>query len=290
MGDLPGPNMEISDFYCSSGNKGYVIPWDAADRINEMSEPKVECLYGRHCIGIVVGVGQHDNDFSDYSDSGIYAEREIKEKSCHGYAMALTDSGAQVEWAKASTPGAKLVGTYNHDFPERAIFDWNGFYNYQKIEEFIINSTTHTSLEDFPAENACRNYGNDCGLSAPGNTTGWFLPSAGMIDFVWKKNDDIKTALTKDNKMSALLAERFATIKNYLEDDWVYKTGQYTYIDNIKGFDTAWSYWTSNEENSHTLGKSAYYVNIERCFYVSKSNKTTTSPTKNITVRTFLAF
>lgn len=294
MGKLPGPNMQISDFYCSRGNKGYVLPWDAADRINEMSK-KIEkevCFDGRHCIGIVVGVEQHENDFSDYSECGIYAASEIKEKRCHGYVMSLTDSGAQLGWAKEGAPGQKnLVVTYKHIAPDRAVYDWNGFYNYQKIEEYISNSTTPTSLEDFPAENACRNYGYDCGLSAPGNTTGWFLPSAGMIDFVLREKEDIETAWMS-YKMPALLAERFATIITYIDynNDPVYYAGQYSYKDKIKGLDSDWSYWTSNEVYANTTGTNAYIINIEKCITNPKRNLTSSQPTRPITVRPFLAF
>lgn len=256
---------------------------------------KEACLVGRHCIGIVVGVGQHDNDFSDYSESGIYADSEIKEKSCNGYVMALTDDPGQWEWAKLSTPGQKkLVGTYHQPVAERAILDWNGFYNYQKIEEYILsllNSTTPTSLADFPAENACRNYGYDCGLSAPDNTTGWFLPSAGMIDFVLREKEDIETAW-KSYKMPALLAERFGTIITQIDDDndQVYYEGQYTYKDKIKGLDKDCTYWSSNEVLGGTVGQNAFYINIQRCASYAKTNTTTSSPTRPMTVRPFLAF
>lgn len=264
MGELPGSNMEIGDFYCSvagavAGQEvtGYVFPWDGADQINENSEKKEAHFVGRQCIGIVVGVGQHDNDFSNYEESGIYKQSEIKGNKCHGYAMALTDTGDDVEWAKRSTQGvSKLVGTYAHaDEKTKSLYDWNGFYNHQKIGIFIEDNGS-TEWSDFPASNACINYGEV--LKAPDNTTGWFLPSLGMIEFVWKKNEDIETASTV-YKMADLLKERFVTIKKYLadENDPDNDEGQNTFKSAINGLRSDKYYWSSTEINGDNSGKKA---------------------------------
>lgn len=67
MGELPGPNMQVSDFYCSRGNTGYVFPWDAAFRIDETIDYKKIPFANHHCIGLVIRLGQHINDISDYT-------------------------------------------------------------------------------------------------------------------------------------------------------------------------------------------------------------------------------
>lgn len=264
MGKLSGSFMEIGDFYCSVTGEvdgqevvtGYVFPWDAADRINEKSVEKERCFAGRHCIGLVVGIGQHDNDLSDYKYNGIDIKSGIGLNSCHGYVMALTDAADQLEWAESSTSGAKnYVGTFYHfdQNDKKGLVDWNGFYNIQKIEKFISEATgtDATDWSKFPAANACKNYGTSCGLQSPANTSGWFLPSVGMLQYVWKTDDDIETA-SKKYQMTELLNERFATIKTYLEAGKdqvynVYNDDQHTYKDDIKGFDPDKFYWSSNE-------------------------------------------
>lgn len=256
MGKLPGPNMEVSDFYCIKGDTGYVFPWDAAYRLKDIDKNKKKPFAGHHCIGLVIGVGQHENDVWDYTES------VIGKRYCNGYVMSLTDIAEKYSWATTGTKGATgMVGTITHLITsKRQLVDWNGYYNVNKIEEFITANSATTSISEasFPAAYACKNYGGNMGMSSPkNNTTGWFLPSIGMLSYVWTTTDPIQTAW-KPYEMAVLLKERFDTVKEYLEFDEVYTGKNYTYENVIDTFDNNCAYWTSNEAlTSSNYGKSA---------------------------------
>lgn len=127
-------------------------------------------------------------------------------------------------------------------------------------------------------------------MKAPKNTIGWFLPSAGMINYVWKTQEPVETAL-KPYDITALWNERFAKIKEYIEynEDPVYSGVEIPYIDDIKGFDKDNAYWTSNEDIYYT---SRAYLITERGTYSTTKVSTTysTSPSYPIAVRPFLIF
>lgn len=248
MGELPGGNMQISDFYCrNEQNIGYVFPWDAWNTAEAERD-----FPGRHCIGLVVGVGQHENDFSNYSLSGI------KGKRCEGYALSLTRL-PEMDWAVRGTDGAKYyVGTNAFASTSYAKQDWSGFYNHQQIKKYA-----GTELANFPAAYACETYGNDCGLGAPDNSSGWFLPAAGMLEGV-RGMENIETASKTYDRFDTLFDDRIDTLKVYLDSgkDPVYN--EYKYKDDIKGFNDKWDtklfYWTSNEASTNSsLGGKAFY-------------------------------
>lgn len=259
MGDLPGGNMQISDFYCSvdtgEENKpkitGYVFPWDAWG-----TEEAERDFPGRHCIGLVVGVEHHENDISDYSQCGVGKTK------CEGYAISLTELD-NLKWATDGSTGAsKHVGTVSYGSVELAEQDWNGFYNQRRIKQYALNPENKTEWVNFPAAYACEIYGKDCGLEAPDNSSGWFLPSRGMIDAVrYMKN--IETAEKTYANMNELLTVRLDTIKDYIENgkDDVYNYGHSSInINIIKGFASDETiYWSSNETHrGNTAPKKAF--------------------------------
>lgn len=184
------------------------------------------------------------------------------------------------------------VGKHEHD-----VYDYShlsnllekrchGYYNKKALGEFI-HKTNGINWDNHPAANACRTYGEKCGLKAPINTTGWFLPSVGMINYVCKTQEPVETAL-KSYKITELWDERFAKIKDYIVagEDPVYSGIEIPYIDDIKGFDEKETYWSSNE----IIGKSsyAYLIAGTGTYYTSKYNQTYSQ--KPIAVRSFLAF
>lgn len=292
MGELPGPHMQISDFYCSKDtlgeNIGYVFPWDAAFRINETDENYEKPFAGHHCIGLVVGVGKHENDISDYTQSRI--------PDINGYVMALTDTSDELAWATTNSTGVKkFVGTISYLVPtpsggiiNKAFVDWSGFYNFCKIKEFVEANKSTVKLTDFPAAYACETYGDDYGLSAPDNTVGWFLPTIGMYEIFLKGlTDKIETTGLFYEK-GKLWEERFDTIKEYLRFDTLYPTD--IYAASIKGYDSQYRYWPSNEHA--TAVSQGLVVNSLGVNQVNKYNKNSIFNNVNysFTVRPFLAF
>ena len=220
------------DFYCSKSDgatTGYVLPQEA-----------VAVLDNHRCIGIVFHVGQHESDESDYSCTGI------GEAKCHGYVVALTDvhdgSSDRLRWEY----GPK--NEYNHVVgTSTSASDWQGYSNSLKFHEFVKNEDNKAAgweMKHFPAALACETYGNrtldkdgnDANgkydwqqpLAAPSNTSGWFLPSCGQLQYLYQNR--------------SVLLVRMTDVKNSTPDNCSYK-------DKIKWFSTSWYYWSSTERS-----------------------------------------
>lgn len=219
------------DFYCSKEsngtNAGYVLPQDA-----------VAVLEQHRCIGIVFHVGQHESDESDYSGTGI------GEAKCHGYVVALTDvhdgSSDRLRWEYG--PG----NVYNKAIDaSTSTSDWQGYSNSLKFHEFVNkneNKEAGWEMKHFPAALACETYGNRTTdrdgnpadgkydwqkpLAAPSNTSGWFLPSCGQLQYLYQNR--------------SVLSARMTDVKNSTPTDCGYK-------EYIKWFSTSLYYWSSTE-------------------------------------------
>lgn len=136
---------------------------------------------GKECIGIIFYVGQHPNDNSDYSETGIGKAK------CNGYVAALHDANSEMcMWG----PSGLELGLYPTDEEGNVIDnftnnsgdnDWSG-YKYtqiiiQKAKSFDgLNSISNTG---FPATYYTVNYEDIA--KAPANTSGWFLPAISQL-------------------------------------------------------------------------------------------------------------
>ena len=226
--------VEPGDFYFSDGT--------FADKNDGLTPEQANA-----CIGIVFFVKQHDSDKSDYSNTGIGQEK------CNGYVVALTDvhtgSYDRLNWE--NDPNDKydrIVGA------STLSDDWNGYYNCMKIHEFVDNNTADGwEMKHFPAALACETYGNrkldengevtneyswQQPFSAPDNTSGWFLPSAGQLTYIYY------------NK--ALISSQMDMVKSCMSNDKLKKYIQWfsakDYSSNL--------YWSSSEKD----GYNAYSV------------------------------
>ena len=222
-------NLQTGDYFCkNSSNTWYIIP--------RTETP------GSECIGIVFHVGQHPDDQSDYSKSGI------GQSVCHGYVVALTDvhnddsDGLRWEWKDGIYDQRVGASTDEND--------WNGYANCQQIHKFVgDNSSDGWEMKHYPAALACETYGNrttdqdgnDAGgkydwqkpLAAPDNTSGWFLPSCGQLLHLYNNRSFLSVRLTE--------------VKDSTPADCDYK-------DKIKGLDTNWKHnWSSTESKSSAL-------------------------------------
>ena len=221
--------LQPGDYFCKDGSgNGYVIPG---------AEP-----IGSECIGIVFYAGHHPNDASDYSATGIGQEK------CHGYVVALTDvhddSSDRLRWEYG--PG----NVYNKAIDaSTSTSDWQGYSNSLKFHEFVNkneNKEAGWEMKHFPAALACETYGNrmldkdgnDANgkydwqkpLAAPGNTSGWFLPSCGQLQYLYKNR--------------SVLSARMTDVKNSTPTDCSYK-------DEIGWFSTSMYYWSSTERSDY---------------------------------------
>lgn len=161
--------------------------------------------------------------------------------------MALTDTPDEVEWATKNNPGATNYVGVNLYVPStsKALADWCGFYNNRELKAYA-EKTANITLQDFPAAYACETYGDGYGLSAPGNTTGWFLPSVGMNEFLLKQPDEIIETTGLEYEKQKLLKERLETIIEYIKYDLSYNV-DYAYVGAIDVCSSQSSYWSSNE-------------------------------------------
>ncbi len=219
-------DAQVGDFYCRADNgRGYLVPGDAVSIIDQYS-----------CVGLVFYVGHHTDDNTDYSTT------KIGQKQCHGYVMALTDvntgSNDRLRWEYRNGDNKydQQVGASTSDS------DWNGYSNTQAIKQYVADNSDAWAITDFPAANGCLLYGTgqslydwQKGYAAPTNSSGWFLPSAGQLSYLYENHSD--------------LAARIQALGSKLESSY------------IKWFSTSWYYWSSSELSS--LSDYAYRVDFD---------------------------
>lgn len=221
-------------------------------------------------VGIVFYVGQHDIDFSDYSETGIGQEK------CHGYAVALTnvhnDENDRLCWEKGPNGESdKKVGT------STSYSAWHGYSDQQKFHEFIRNNSGW-EMKHFPAAFACETYGKRTvdqdgnpttaydwqkPLAAPTNTSGWFLPACRQIYEIYGQRTPLENSINN--------------VKDSLPNDCSYKN----YIKGLKGSKNFWS--STEDENAN---KAWFMTYSEEGTIRNAENKSSTS----YDVRAVLAF
>lgn len=222
-------------------------------------------------VGIVFYVGQHDIDFSDYSETGIGQEK------CHGYAVALTnvhnDENDRLCWEKGPNGESdKKVGT------STSYSAWHGYSDQQKFHEFI-RKNSGWEMKHFPAAFACETYGNRTvdqdgnpttaydwqkPLAAPTNTSGWFLPACRQIYEIYGQRTPLENSINN--------------VKDSLPNDCSYKN----YIKGLKGSKNFWS--STEDENANN--KAWFMTYSEEGTIRDTENKSSTS----YDVRAVLAF
>lgn len=226
-------DLKPGDFFYSDGTHGdgglRTIYTDGTYRIDDTVVPDPN----KTCIGIVFHVGQHDEDTGDYSES------DIGQAQCHGYVVALTDvhdgNSDRLCWEYGPGNNNEVIDA------STLTSDWQGYSNSLKFHEFV-SKNDGWEMKHFPAALACETYGNrmldkdgnDANgkynwqkpLAAPGNTSGWFLPSCGQLRYLYQNR--------------FVLSARMTDVKNSTQTDCSYK-------DKIKWFSTSLYYWSSTE-------------------------------------------
>lgn len=171
---MPDP-ARVGDYYYSDGTYSAEL------------DPKKEC------IGVVFHVGQHNNDCSDYSDTGI------NENKCHGYVVALHD--ANTELCMWGVYGYEL-GLYPVDDNGNKIdnfsnnggdTDWSGFLYTGKIslEAERNGGFRPDSQEGYPVGYYTEMFAQD--IPAPANSSGWFIPSISQINAIYQMRDELNS-------------------------------------------------------------------------------------------------
>ena len=243
---------KIGDYYYADGT------WSDgglrklyADGKMEWAETTPQPMNDRTCIGIVFYTGRHETDRSDYTKPLSEGGPTIPNGKVNGYVVALTDvhdgSSDRLRWEYG--PGNVYNKAIDASTSKR---DWQGYSNSLKFHEFVNkneNKEAGWEMKHFPAALACETYGNrmldedgnDANgkydwqkpLAAPGNTSGWFLPSCGQLQYLYKNR--------------SVLSARMTDVKNSTPTDCSYK-------DEIEWFSTGMYYWSSTEYSRYPYG------------------------------------
>ena len=238
---------KIGDYYYADGT------WSDgglrklyADGKMEWAETTPQPMNDKTCIGIVFYTGRHETDRSDYTKPLSEDGPTIPNGKVNGYVVALTDvhdgSSDRLRWEYG--PGNVYNKAIDASTSKR---DWQGYSNSLKFHEFVNkneNKEAGWEMKHFPAALACETYGNrmldedgnDANgkydwqkpLAAPGNTSGWFLPSCGQLQYLYKNR--------------SVLSARMTDVKNSTPTDCSYK-------DEIGWFSTSGFYWSSTESS-----------------------------------------
>lgn len=208
--------LQVGDFYLSDGS---LVGKDA-----ELTEPQKAA-----CLGIVMKVGKDTN--GDWEDIDTYKDKAGNEMSTiHGYVLALKNGngGNDCQWGSSGT----TVGTNQQ---QNTLFC--GYSNTQRIKSYA-NEKGKTLSNDFPAAYHASD-GYEAAYPAPGNSSGWFFPSAGQCKYWYDNRDVLKQSMDKAGG-----------------DGW------YDYY-----------YWSSSEDSSDPAGNACYvYFNFGGVFYGGKGN------------------
>ena len=218
------------DIVCSNG---YI--YKAADA----AEVKKE---GQTAIGIIVFVNDGSNAISIFNTAGNAAT----EKGLGRYAikslgralvMCLKNSSSAAKWRTVNTPYSSVYtysGTYSDPYLNTQTVHYQGYAR-----------TVGMNSAKYPAAYSAYNY---TGLTAPTNTTGWFLPSvgqwrlifAGLTSFKYMNQNQYWSTGSRTGASSAYtLAYLAGQINSYLSKAGV---GNYDAIPSTDNF-----YWTSSE-------------------------------------------
>lgn len=271
--------LAAGDFYCRAADgTGYVIPQEAYMTMD--NETPV--------VGIVFHVGKHAKDTkSDYSLPLTSGGARLPDGLVHGYAVALTDVN------NGPAPDGEESNPYYQDMllwsarqikdasgNETALGtstdkkDWNGYYNCQQVHRFIDGHTSY-SIYDVPVFQAAENYGNRTvdvdgsetdryvwqkRFAAPSDCSGWFLPSAGQLSYLYEIREQM---LSQIEKVKGIVTDdsakhiRWVSSRTWYE--WSSTEYQYAphseayavYFNN--GKDRAWSKCTTHKDFARSV-------------------------------------
>lgn len=188
LGDKTFEKASVGDYYMSDGT--FVDKSATLSYRQEMG-----------CIGIVFYLGQHENDGSDYSDTGI------GQAKCHGYIVALRDAKNRCIWGVGGTEIGCIPTDVNgnkQDNYSNPDIDWNGYAWTQKIIAAAGGKDNLNATEDagFPATYySVVDYQNK--VATPDSTSGWFVPAIGQMSNIFQNKD----SLFADKKLAQGISE-----------------------------------------------------------------------------------
>ncbi|MDE6643526.1 MAG: fimbrillin family protein [Muribaculaceae bacterium] len=236
FGNFEGENVQLGDFLCKKNDIAYPLPWDALEYLNPTE-----------CVGIIIYNKHHDSDNAAYPEAVYEGTFTAESKKCHGYAIALTDANGltKEDWMQWRDGASSVV---SNEFVHTSTdpMHWRGYYSQLAFKAFAQSKGVDLATM-FPAANACELYGKNprfpwqYGLTAPSNTSGWFIPTTAQMKQVASLRNNNNDAFAKHIRM----------IKALLPDDCAYKgyvCSDYSIYRNVETND--YFHWTSTEHSS----------------------------------------
>lgn len=174
--------VKMGDFYYSDGT------WSSGDE---------EPVAGKECIGIVIMAGR--STVADGKDDCVYKCKDgvTPMNEINGYVVALNDANdngtVNVAWGSWDVDGDKGAETsYNKE-------DFLGYYNTQQIiasAKAKSDGLSSDPVNNYPAAYmAVEVY--EKAVPAPAASTGWFLPSAQQLHYLYKNHATIHKSMDK---------------------------------------------------------------------------------------------
>ena len=184
-------DLKIGDYYYSDGTWSDGGYRKYADNSTAML-PVMPVLTGangseRTVLGIVMKVGRDNSD--DWKDTDTYKDKTNNTMSTiHGYVLALKDGngGSTCQWGSSGTE----VGTNQQ---QNTLFC--GYSNTQTIKDYATKKNKNLQ-NDFPAAYHASD-GYEATYASPGNSSGWFFPSAGQCWYWYQNSDVLKQSMDK---------------------------------------------------------------------------------------------
>ncbi|MCM1347890.1 MAG: hypothetical protein NC338_00640 [Firmicutes bacterium] len=186
----------------------------------------------------VIGIVFRAGIASDYRDSEAYytmKDGKTKLEKVHGYAIALRDATGLDGW-----DDLQWWSPFNDDAGGGCSSDYTDFLGYTNTLSIIDAAGGTLTNKNFPAAYyATTVYEN--AVPAPEQSSGWFLPSAGMLKYIYDR-----VYFDEDNSGRACVVNAMLKL-NTADVDLLYRNDA--------------EYWTSTEKID-SYGKStwAYYV------------------------------
>lgn len=185
--------VSIGDFYYSDGS------WSSGSEAP---------LADKECIGVVVLAGR--SSISTGEDTGVYYTKDghSRIENITGYVVALNDvaGGQEFVWGSHDVDGDSGAETTHSET------DFMGYYNTCQIKAKA--EAKAGGLSDDPVNNYPATYAAvvlyDEETPAPETSSGWFLPSAQQIHYLYLQNDVIDKAIEAASESSEPVFRRDA--------------------------------------------------------------------------------
>lgn len=182
-------HLKMGDYYYSDGttSDGGIRAIDMDTEEITLADPLPAPVAGKTCVGIVYYLGKHPTDDCTYTTIGGGAMNTV-----NGYVVSLSNLGEAYSiggWIpfSGSTAGRYLVGTSTN------VDDYRGYSNTHLIRTTAegkgIWNTTNFHLPYRVL--------NEFNVSVPQSCSGWYMPSAGQLKYLYKYRKILRDVMAK---------------------------------------------------------------------------------------------